>query len=359
MTTTFSARYKHSPVSIILSPVTLTIRYQDEHSQQQDIHWLGSDLQQLETTPAGFTLHYRSAAGEADTLQFTDPALEQAIRKTFRHQKFAGNAPARAFNSILSKMVLIAGIICGVFFICYYWVAPWLGRRVAASFSKETEISIGEQMYNGTISTYQIDSAKTKLLNQFYQALHFQTGYPIQITVVKSPEVNAFAVPGGHIVVYDAILDNMKTPEELAALLGHEASHISQRHTLFNISSSLARQMFISLIIGNESGITSVLVSNAANLKELSYSRELETDADNQGMKLMYENKVDTEGMVRLMDLLNQATEGHGQAVNFLSTHPVFEKRVANVKEQLKKYPSSPTALPGLQEIFHALYESY
>ena len=359
MTTTYSARFKHFQVSVILSPVTLTIRYPDEQGQQQDIHWLGSDLQQLETTPGGYTLHYRSPAGTMETLHFTDPSLEQAIRKNFRHHKFAGNAPARAFNSILSKIVLITGIICGLFLICYLWVAPWLGRKVAASFSKETEISLGEQMYNSTISAYQVDSAKTKLLNQFYQALHFQTGYPIQITVVKSPEVNAFAVPGGHIVVYDAILDNMKTPEELAALLGHEASHIAQRHTLNNIFSSLARQMFISLIIGNESGITSVLVSNASDLKELAYSRELETDADNNGMKLMYQNKVDTEGMVRLMDLLNQTSAGKGQAVNFLSTHPVFEKRVANVKEQLKQYPSAPTENAELQTIFHAIYENF
>lgn len=359
MITTYSARYKQSPVSVILSPVTLTIRYHDENGHQQDIHWLGSDLQQLVTTGSGFTLHYRSPAGETESLEFTDPALEQAIRQHFRHHKFAGNAPARAFNSILSKILLITGIICGLFLICYLWVAPWLGRRVASSFSKETEISLGEQMYNSTISTYEIDSVKTRLLNQFYKATQFQTGYPIRITVVKSPVVNAFAVPGGHIVVYDAILDNMKTPEELAALLGHEASHISQRHTLNNIFSSLARQMFISLIIGNESGITSVLVSNANDLKELSYSRELETDADDNGMKLMYDNKVDTQGMVRLMDLLNQASEGKGEAVNFLSTHPVFEKRMANVKEQLKQYPSTPTVNPELQTIFHAIYENF
>ncbi len=265
----------------------------------------------------------------------------------------------RAFNSVLSKILLIAGIICGLILICYIWLAPWLGGKVANSFSKETEISLGQQMYASTIQAYQVDTAKTRLLNQFYKQLNYQTGYPIEITVVKSPEVNAFAIPGGHIVVYDAILDNMKSPEELAALLGHEASHIALRHSLNNIFRNLARQMFLSLIVGNDGGITSVVVANADRLKGLEYSRELETEADNNGMKLMYENKVNTDGMVRLMNLLNTASEGSSKAVNFLSTHPVFEKRVANVKDQLKNYPAAPTADSSLQTTFHALYENF
>ena len=357
--TTYSATYNHLPVTVILSPVTLTIRYTDENNQQQDIHWLGDHIKQLEETTNGYMLHYTGPGGENSNLQFSSQELLQAIKKNFRHQKFTGNAPARAFNSVLSKMVLIAGIICGLILIGYSWIAPWLGGKVANSFSKETEISLGQEMYEATIAAYEVDSVKTRLLNQFYKQLHYQTGYPINITVVKSPEVNAFAVPGGHIVVFDAILDNMKTTEELAALLGHEASHIALRHSLNNMFKSLSRQMFLTLIFGSDAGITSILVQNADRLKGLEYSRELETEADNNGMKLMHENKVDTEGMVRLMNLLNDATKGGSLAVNFLSTHPVFDKRVANVKAQLRNYPSAPTADSTLQTTFHALYENF
>ncbi|WP_127130210.1 M48 family metallopeptidase [Pseudoflavitalea rhizosphaerae] len=357
--TTYSATYNHQPVTVILSPVTLTIRYTDDNNQQQDIHWLGDHIKQLEETTKGYTLHYTSPAGENFSLEFSGQELLQAIKKNFRHQKFTGNAPARALNSVISKMVLIAGIICGLILIGYIWIAPWLGGKVANSFSKETEISLGQEMYDATVAAYEVDPVKTRLLNQFYKQLHYQTGYPIEITVVKSPEVNAFAVPGGHIVVFDAILDNMKTPEELAALLGHEASHIALRHSLNNMFKSLSRQMFLTLIFGTDAGITSILVQNADRLKRLEYSRELETEADNNGMKLMHESKVDTEGMVRLMDLLNDATKGGAQAVNFLSTHPVFDKRVTNVKAQLKNYPSTPTADSTLQTTFHALYENF
>ncbi|MBO9636478.1 MAG: M48 family metallopeptidase [Chitinophagaceae bacterium] len=359
MTTTYSASFNNGPATVILSTVTLTIRYTDEHNTIQEEHWLGDHIQQLETTPTGNILHYRYPSGATSTLRFSDPELLKAIKKNFSHQKFAGNAPARAFNSLLSKLVLITGIICGLILIGYIWIAPWLGGKVADSFSKETEISIGQQMYDATIQGYKIDTAKTRLLNQFYRELNYKTGYPIEITVVQSPEVNAFAIPGGHIVVYDAILDNMKTPEELAALLGHEASHVELRHSLNGLFRNLARQMFLALIIGSDSGITSVLVENADKLKGLQYSRELETNADDNGLKLMYENKVDTEGMVRLMNLLNDASKGQGTVVNFLSTHPVFEKRVANVKEQLKKYPSTPTTNTALQTTFHAIYENF
>src|SRR5205823_5662759 len=134
-------------------------------------------------------------------------------------------------------------------------------------------------------------------LNQFYKQLHYDVHYPVQITVVHSDEMNAFAIPGGHIVVYDAILETMKTPEELAALLAHEASHVALRHSLRNIFRSQARKMFLSLLMGNQASIVSVVVNNADELKGLEYSRSLETEADNNGIQLMANSNINVQGM--------------------------------------------------------------
>lgn len=365
MITTYPATYHNAAnqqylANIILSSVTLTIQYTDEDGTPKEVHWLGDDIQQLEIrADDSYYLHYRNPQGETSTLHFRDPKLLQAIRKNFRHQKFAGNIPARALGSFTSKVLVMLSIFIGLFLIGYWWLAPWLGERMASGISRETEISIGKQMYTSTISTYKIDTARTRQINEFYRQLNYRSAYPVEITVVSSPDVNAFAIPGGHIVVFDAILDNMKTPEELAALLGHEVSHIELRHTLKSISRTLARQMFLSLVLGSESGFTSVLVEHADNLKGLEYSRELETASDDNGIKLMYENHINTEGMANLMTLLEKSTGGSKDAVNFLSTHPVFDKRIANIREQLKKYPPAPTENAALKSSFHALYESY
>jgi predicted Zn-dependent protease len=173
---------------------------------------------------------------------------------------------------------------------------------------------------------------------------------------VASGEVNAFAIPGGHIVVYDAILDNMKTPEELAALLGHEASHIALRHSLRTIFRSMARTMFLWLIMGNQHSVISTVISNADELKGLQYSRSLETDADNNGMQLMAKSGIDVKGMLRLMQLL-QKESGKAEPAAFLSTHPVFKDRIQHIENQIHHLPATTTQNPRLKELFHSIYE--
>jgi predicted Zn-dependent protease len=227
---------------------------------------------------------------------------------------------------------------------------------MANRFSKEAEINLGEQMYQSVKLQYRIDNQKTAILNEFYKQLHYDVGYPVSITVVESKEMNAFAIPGGHIVVYDAILDQMKTPEELAALLGHEASHIALRHSLRNVFRSMARQMFIAIIAGDQSGIVSVVVNNADALKGLQYSRSLETEADDNGLQLMEKSNINPQGMRRLMQML-QKESGAGEPSAFLSTHPVFKDRIQHIETRLKQLPAITTANDSLKTIFHSIYE--
>ncbi|WP_446914219.1 M48 family metalloprotease, partial [Klebsiella pneumoniae] len=83
--------------------------------------------------------------------------------------------------------------------------------------------------------------------------------------------VNAFAVPGGFIVVHDAILDEMEHHEELAGLLGHEIGHVQLRHSTKAIARSLSYYMLLSLLFGDVSGIAAVIVDNASTLNNLEY----------------------------------------------------------------------------------------
>jgi predicted Zn-dependent protease len=259
-------------------------------------------------------------------------------------------------NNVWIKLAIVAGIIFLLLLGAYLWLVPVLGERMAKGFSKETEIRMGEQMYRSVIQQYHVDKRKTAILNDFYKQLHYDIGYPVSITVVESNEMNAFAIPGGHIVVYDAILDQMKTPAELAALLGHEGSHIALRHSLRTIFRSLARQMFLALIVGNQSGVIAQVVDNADALKGLQYSRTLETEADDNGLQLMAMNNINPQGMMRLMQML-QKESGSAEPAPFLSTHPVFKDRIENIKNQIKQLPAVTTANDSLKTIFHSIYE--
>ena len=211
---------------------------------------------------------------------------------------------------------------------------------------------MGENMSGNILSVLKVDSAKTQIINAFYRELRYNTSYPVEISVVESKEVNAFAIPGGNIVVYSSIINRIQTPEQLAGLLAHEASHIELRHSLRNLFRSLSRKMFLYLIIGNEAGIAGFLIDNADNLKGLEYSRSLETEADNNGIALMKKSGINPSGMLGLMNIL--AKETIGEPAEFLNTHPVFSERIQNIKSQIGAAENIPPR-NEIAELFNQL----
>jgi predicted Zn-dependent protease len=245
-----------------------------------------------------------------------------------------------------------------VFIITYIWIVPWLGERAAMKLSKDLEISMGEQMYNASIAYYTVDTGKTEMVNQFYKQLNYTVDYPIAITVVESGVVNAFAIPGGHIVIYDALLEKLKTPEELAAVLGHEISHVEKRHSLRKLCRMLARKMFLAIVFGDNSGIVNVLVDNVDVLKSLEYTPELETEADINGLRMMAKSGVDPEGMVRLMELLEKETGGV-DVKNQLNTHPATADRIKNIKKQIPLLTVARRDDAELRKTFHNIFEQW
>jgi Zn-dependent protease with chaperone function len=358
MSTTYSATYFTAAghfyqATIFLSAVTISIRYRDEENQEKDVHWLVNDLIDFRQQDMNSELQYRNQLGETERLVIRDEQLVQALKKNLAHHRLFGKAHSRVLGSIWIKLALIVGIILTALVLVYLWLMPLLGERMAKGFAKEKEIGMGEQMYQAVLQHYTVDPRKTVILNDFYKQLHYETGYPVKITVVESNEVNAFAIPGGH----NSILDNMKSPDELAALLGHEASHIALRHSLRGIFRDLARQMFLSLIVGSESGIASVVVDNANALKQLQYSRSLETEADNNGLQLMAKNNINVQGMLRLMTMLQKESSGGVEPSPFLSTHPVVKDRIRNIETQIQQLPAVTTSNENLRQLFHSIYE--
>lgn len=348
MNTTYSATYhtatgRFYQATIFVSAVTISIRYIDEANQQHDVHWLVKDITGINQQAMSADLQYKN-----EKLVIRDEALLQAIQKHVGRKQL--------FSSAGAKLALAGGILLTLFLAAYLWLFPWLGEKAAMSFSKEEEINLGEQMYQSMTPGFTTDEHKTALLNEFYKQLQFKVDYPIQITVVKAPEMNAFAIPGGHIVVYDAILQKMKTPEELAALLAHESSHVALRHSLRNVFRSLARKSFLMFLFGGDSGMLTVAINHADELKGLEYSRSLETEADNRGLQLMFKSKINTQGMLQLMQMLQQESKGPDVPA-LLSTHPVFDARIGNIKQQVALFPEIKTANPQLEKLFQAIDE--
>jgi predicted Zn-dependent protease len=238
-------------------------------------------------------------------------------------------------------------------------LVPFIGSKIITT---ESEIEMGNNLKAMMIEEEkligaEIDSAGTLKLQAFANKLKLSKEYPIRLTLLKSKTVNAYALPGGQVVVYSGMLDKISRPETLVALLAHESTHVNERHTLRSLLRSAANGIILSIIFNDASGVSAAVVSNAETLNGLSYSRSLEEEADSKGMELMIENGVNADGMRELMKLLKE--EGDvPENLSFLSTHPLTESRIKAANEFIRNNPSSIAEREDLLTLFNELKKS-
>jgi predicted Zn-dependent protease len=241
---------------------------------------------------------------------------------------------SRSLNKNVTGMIKALAVLFAVLLSAYFWLVPFLAERLAKRVPVSYEEKMGDGMYDAMKTGFAIDEAKTAYVNEFFKELNISSTYNIRITVVHEDLANAFAMPGGNIVVYDRILAGMNNYEDLAALLSHEFTHVNEKHTTRSLFRQMASSVFLSVILGDAGAVASVVISNADNIKGLTYSRQLEKEADMNGLKILSERKIDCNGFVRLFELLKKETLQTGQQpAEWISSHPDLDKRIDYVKK--------------------------
>lgn len=241
----------------------------------------------------------------------------------------------REKQGILSaqSITMILGICFGTILVAmllYLYVLPWAAEKATVFVPVETEIALGEKLSEWFTAETETNDSVNYFLARFTDQLALDSVYPIRVKLIVSNEINAFALPGGNVFIYSALLEKTRSPEELVALLGHESTHISKRHSLKSMSRSMASGVLLSLLFGDASG----LLSKADEFKQLDYSRELETEADINGLAIMVKNKVNPEGMISLLQILKSESENSPGYMHYLSTHPDAEARIESIKAE-------------------------
>ena len=156
-------------------------------------------------------------------------------------------------------------------------------------------------------------------------------------------------------MVFSGIVNGMEHHEQLAALLAHEATHVDERHSMRMMVRQMAGYLFLSMLLGDVNAVVAVLVENADNIRNMSYSRNLETDADQHGMERMAAAGVDPQGMVQLLELLEAETDEVPGALSFLSSHPLTEDRIAKAQANTTKNSGPFSTDPELERLFDSL----
>ena len=343
----YKARYfdgysgKPQQVDVLWHDDVWGIQFLNDTGELTKITWQKQHVVEHELKNGLLSLRYGDVF-PAQQLDITDQDFikryKQAYPRTFAQRLNMSAAGVVATSLLLLLLVLWAS---------YVWLLPAIATYGAKVFPKDYEIELGQKLYASVLEGEQIDSSKTIAINQFFNQLKIEKSYPAKITVVKSNVTNAFAMPGGGIVVYDAILNNMNSPEQLAALLAHEYSHVELKHATRNLFRTLSGYLFLSIIFGDMSGVGGV-----------SYNRDLETEADNHGLKILEQNNISNQGMIDLFELLKK--ESNGVQVNeLISTHPDLDSRIKNVQEYASKQPYKIKPNDSLNVYFNKLNSNW
>ncbi|HRK97356.1 MAG TPA: M48 family metalloprotease [Alphaproteobacteria bacterium] len=172
-----------------------------------------------------------------------------------------------------------------------------------------------------------------------------------RFTLLDSPVVNAFALPGGYIYVTRGILSLANDEDELASVLAHEVGHITARHQSERYSTGVLTALGASIIasVAGTPGVSQAL-NVGTNLYMSSYSRDQESQADQLGIRYLSRAGYDPFAMSRFLnqldrhDRVSKKSDGSQDRANsFFSTHPVTAERVAATSTDAGKYPPHAT----------------
>ncbi len=187
----------------------------------------------------------------------------------------------------------------------------------------------------------QLESYLNRIVKKL-QAHSLAPDLDIRIKVLKDPHLNAFAYPNGVIYVHTGILARMDNEAQLAALLAHEMTHCTHRHSLRVIRSIKDRPAGIAAVQNTLAKISAVqevarlLGAAGLTVAVSGYSRSLETEADLVGLDLMSKADYDSYEALNLFKHLRQEIEDEGiEASYFFSSHPNVQQRIDNARNWL------------------------
>ena len=232
-------------------------------------------------------------------------------------------------------------------------VNPVTGERDFVLMSEDAELEMGRKYYSQILQSqalYQDPKIQSYVqsIGDSLAELSHRSDLIYRFTVLDSPDVNAFALPGGYIFINRGLMVYLSSEEELAAVLGHEIGHVTARHSVRQISQA---QVFsiISYAVAREAGSAAGDLTNiASGALVAGYGRDMELQADSLGAEYMAKQGYSALGMIDTISVLKEhelySTEvSKRRGSNQQTYHGIFASHPSNdsrLKEVIKKADS-------------------
>jgi len=293
--------------------------------------WGWHELRQPPRAQAGDPVRLEPEDTADAALLIDDEAFLDVIRELAPEQS-GRFAPAirrrkRQIAGIVAASILAAGAL-------YFGIIPFLADRLAARVPVSWEEELGrEVMETLTLGESRCQApAAAAAVNGIVARLAAArpSPYRFDVTIVNGDMVNAFAGPGGKIVVYRGLLNATGSPEELAAVLAHEMEHVYGRHGTRIMLRQIPLKVLAASLTG-DAGSANRVAGALGSLGMLRYQRVHEEEADAAGVELLVAAGIDPRGMPAFFRSLQNRTGDVPGLLRYLSTHPRTAERIARL----------------------------
>lgn len=261
-------------------------------------------------------------------MKFTPKQLEDNVNVSKTH-------PMMELFWLVGGLILLVGVTFVLLGISADWAASktpvkienWLGNLAIKEFPAEESPALKSRL-DLLLAQVPKDSP-----------LH---EYDFNIYLSESDEVNAIALPGGRIVVFNGLLKQVESENELAMVLAHELGHFAHRDHLRGLGRGLGLAVATALLLGQDNSASS-LISKAVLTFQVKYSQSQESAADRFGVDLLTARYGHAGGAITFFARL---AEDAGSKIPYvLASHPHPESRIEalNKRIQSKSYPVNAT----------------
>jgi len=240
---------------------------------------------------------------------------------------------------------------------------PLLGDSTSGIVSKRQEYQLGRTWLKAFRS--RVREHDDPLMQQYLEQLLYNLATysdledpRLELVIVNNASMNAFAVPGGIVGFHTGVFAFAENEDQMVSVLAHELAHLSQRHFARGLEAQRANSMISlagllgSLVLaataGGDAGMAAITASQALAMdSRLRYSRSNEQEADRLGLQTMERAKRDPAAVANMFETLLRATRYRGSRLpEFLLTHPVTEKRIADARgramtSSMRQYPDN------------------
>jgi beta-barrel assembly-enhancing protease len=304
-------------------------------------------------------LQIHKTGGKNEPIYFTDPSQPELTVYTFdtrvlRLRTLLDAAQTRVQLRGIQRqgeakrnIKITAGFIIGCIALAIFATASVrlmvrvLVARIPPKFEQDVgtkffaELQQEETFIQDTNLQAKLDLAVTPLLASLpTNRIQFQ------FHIMETPMPNAFALPGGHVIVTTGMLKLVERPEELAGAVAHEIAHVTEKHMFRQVISAMGPALLFQLFLGGRGGLVGAVGAGSQILMTQSFSQEYELEADAVGWDYLVAAHIDPRGLTEILRKLQAVEEKNGLSdmeIAALRSHPKTQKRIARLEAKWKK----------------------